>query len=169
MKKKANAKRPVPVSCPCGSNKAYSACCKPFHEGQSLPTRPEDLVRARFSAYALGLAPYLWSTLHSAHDDRAQDQDYYVAQLARRLSSTKYRGLRILDRQERDSHGIARVLFAAEVHQLKRDLSFVEQADFVEEDGQWRYIVGTSRPLRELSHHTSDMRLDHWQCDDHHH
>lgn len=169
MKKKARARRPSQTTCPCGSGKQYAGCCKPLHEGLEFPQHPEDLVRARFVAYALCLPQYLWNTLHSAHDDRKHDQESFVAECSRRLPSLKYKRVHILDREAPDRHGIARVLFAVELHQLNRDLSFVEQADFIQEDGQWRYLMGVSRPLRELTHNTAEMRLDHWECDHHHH
>ncbi|MEO0565894.1 MAG: YchJ family metal-binding protein, partial [Chloroflexota bacterium] len=39
--------------CPCGSGRAYKACCRPYHQGKNPPT-PEALMRARYSAYAAG-------------------------------------------------------------------------------------------------------------------
>lgn len=169
MKKRTRKARPIPTACPCCSGKPYAECCKPFHEGEAQPERAEQLVRARFSAFALGMPEYVWRTLHSAHEDRAVPHDQFVAQLGRSMGNAKYRRLRILDQSPPDAHGISRVLFAADVQQLKRDLSFVEQSDFVEEDGELRYIVGQTRPRSELGHDDADMRLDHWECGHHHH
>lgn len=38
--------------CPCGSGHAYDECCKKVHDGESWPETAEDLVRARYCAYA---------------------------------------------------------------------------------------------------------------------
>jgi SEC-C motif domain protein len=126
-------------------------------------------VRARFSAYAVGRVDYLWDTLHSGHDDRAGDRATYVERVERSLVSCRYRSLQILDSRDPDEDGMATVLFAATIVQHKRDLSVVEQSVFVQEDGQWRYIAGAAHPRRALSHALQDMRIDHWQCADHHH
>lgn len=47
--------------CPCGSGKGYLACCGPLHAGARAPTA-EALMRARYSAYALGDAAFVLNT-----------------------------------------------------------------------------------------------------------
>jgi SEC-C motif-containing protein len=51
--------------CPCDEQRRYSACCEPFHAGAPAPTA-ETLMRSRYSAYALLLAPYLLDTWHAS-------------------------------------------------------------------------------------------------------
>jgi SEC-C motif-containing protein len=59
--------------CPCQKQQVnpaeYNQCCKPFHDAlvssQLMVIRPEQLMRARFSAYVLGLENYLKRTWHS--------------------------------------------------------------------------------------------------------
>lgn len=41
-------------NCICGSGKAFSHCCEPLLRGKILAKTPEQLMRSRFSAYALG-------------------------------------------------------------------------------------------------------------------
>jgi SEC-C motif-containing protein len=41
----------------------YSACCEPFHDGQAATTA-EQLMRSRYSAYALGRTDYVFRTWH---------------------------------------------------------------------------------------------------------
>lgn len=56
-------------ACPCGSGKAYDACCGPFHRGAATPATAEELMRSRYSAFALGEpvhAGYLLATWHPA-------------------------------------------------------------------------------------------------------
>lgn len=54
---------PLKDGCPCGSNKAYRDCCKPYHAGRVAPTL-EATLRARFSAVVKKDVVYLMSTFH---------------------------------------------------------------------------------------------------------
>ena len=49
--------------CPCYSNKSYGDCCEPFHKKALHAPTAEALMRARYSAYALGEIDYLIITL----------------------------------------------------------------------------------------------------------
>ena len=51
------------MTCPCQSGRPYDQCCGPCHRGEPAPT-PEALMRARYSAYALGDAAYVQSSWH---------------------------------------------------------------------------------------------------------
>jgi SEC-C motif-containing protein len=52
-----------PRACPCGST-SYDECCGPLHRGERQAGSPEELMRSRFSAYALGESDYVWRTWH---------------------------------------------------------------------------------------------------------
>jgi len=52
------------TDCPCGSGTSYDECCGPLHRGRRQADTPEELMRSRFSAYALGLADYVFRTWH---------------------------------------------------------------------------------------------------------
>lgn len=41
-------------SCPCGKGKSLALCCGQFLNGQKIPRTPEQLMRSRYTAYALG-------------------------------------------------------------------------------------------------------------------
>ena len=41
-------------NCICGSGKAFSECCEPLLNGKIRAKTPEQLMRSRYSAYALG-------------------------------------------------------------------------------------------------------------------
>jgi SEC-C motif-containing protein len=41
-------------SCVCGSDKGFEKCCGRFLSGAQQPKTPEQLMRSRYSAYALG-------------------------------------------------------------------------------------------------------------------
>ncbi|MDC0609556.1 YchJ family metal-binding protein [Vibrio sp.] len=48
--------------CPCGSKKRYKNCCELIHKDHSKAQIPEQLMRARYSAYALGLIDFIINT-----------------------------------------------------------------------------------------------------------
>lgn len=50
--------------CPCGQNIAYSACCELIHLDHSLAKSAEQLMRARFSAFALHRIDFIYNTFH---------------------------------------------------------------------------------------------------------
>ncbi|MGD9957822.1 YchJ family protein [Nocardioides sp.] len=50
--------------CPCGTTLAYDACCGPLHRGTGQAGSPEQLMRARYAAYALGEFDYVFRTWH---------------------------------------------------------------------------------------------------------
>ena len=48
--------------CPCGSNKEYGKCCKLYHDGLTIPSTAEQLMRARYSAYVKQKKDFLLNT-----------------------------------------------------------------------------------------------------------
>ncbi|WP_428815062.1 YchJ family protein [Streptomyces albus subsp. chlorinus] len=50
--------------CPCGRGTAYAECCGRFHRGEAVPAVPEELMRSRYTAFAVGDAAYLSRTWH---------------------------------------------------------------------------------------------------------
>src|SRR6188474_3543469 len=50
-------------SCPCGSGAAYRACCGPVHDGSPAATA-EQLMRSRYTAFALGIEDHVFRTWH---------------------------------------------------------------------------------------------------------
>jgi SEC-C motif-containing protein len=51
-------------ACPCGSGSPYDACCGRLHRGVASAPTPEELMRARYSAYAVGDADFVFTTWH---------------------------------------------------------------------------------------------------------
>jgi SEC-C motif domain protein len=54
------------IDCPCGSAVAYVACCGPLHRGSATAATAEQLMRSRYSAFAVCDADYLLATWHPA-------------------------------------------------------------------------------------------------------
>ena len=58
------------IECPCGSKALYSACCKPFIQGDIKPDHCEQLMRSRYTAYSMGEADYLIKTWHPSKQNQ---------------------------------------------------------------------------------------------------
>ncbi|WP_006241970.1 YchJ family protein [Mycolicibacterium tusciae] len=52
------------ASCPCGSDEPFGRCCLPLHLGERQAETAEQLMRARYSAYAVDNLDYVWQTWH---------------------------------------------------------------------------------------------------------
>jgi SEC-C motif-containing protein len=61
----AGAGRETPV-CPCGSALPYAVCCGPLVAGERLASTAEELMRSRYTAYAVGGVEHVWRTWHPA-------------------------------------------------------------------------------------------------------
>ncbi|SEO47746.1 YchJ family protein [Trujillonella endophytica] len=53
----------APRRCPCGTGLTYAECCGRLHEGGGAATA-EQLMRSRYSAFAVGDAAHLLATWH---------------------------------------------------------------------------------------------------------
>ena len=119
------------AACPCGSGKAYAACCQPLHLGQPASTA-EALMRSRYTAFVLKLADYLlfsWcpQTRPGELDLSADD--------------TKWLGLEVKKHAQQDaSH--ATVEFVARYRVGGRGHRLHEISRFVREGEHWQYLDG---------------------------
>jgi SEC-C motif domain protein len=50
--------------CPCGTGLLFGACCLPLHNGERQAETAEQLMRSRYSAYAVGDHVYAWRSWH---------------------------------------------------------------------------------------------------------
>lgn len=146
-----------PKDCPCHSGARYAACCGRFHEGEA-PETPEQLMRSRFSAFALGLGAYLVETLAGDHLDRGLPRAELVRELSKAKEKQRFLGLRIVHHAHDDKRG--EVLFVARVYVRGEDQSFAELSEFVREDGRWRYASGTLLPTARLPRDPSTLTLE---------
>ncbi len=52
------------AACPCGSGSSYRPCCGRLHRGEANALTAEQLMRSRYSAFAVRDATYLLRTWH---------------------------------------------------------------------------------------------------------
>ncbi|MBI2393287.1 MAG: SEC-C domain-containing protein [Deltaproteobacteria bacterium] len=128
--------------CPCSSGKSYAECCAPFHDRKRHAQEGEELVRSRYSAFALGKVDYLYDTLHEDHPDRRHAPDQIMAALRAASASFKYMGLTIIEAEPRDRDGYCRVLYLARLFRKGTDVSFIELAEFLHDGIGLRYRNG---------------------------
>lgn len=125
--------RTRPTPCPCESGQSYEHCCAPFHTGQRIPATAEQLMRSRYSAFALGARDWLLASWHAS--TRPADLDLQEA------PTPKWIGLRIVRHEQLDTeHAI--VEFIARYRVNGRAARLHETSRFVREDGQWLYVDG---------------------------
>ena len=76
--------------CPCGSGQSYTKCCEPVIKGEKPAETAEQLMRARYSAYANVETDFLLSSLHpdqrEGHDanstrDWAENADWHELEI----------------------------------------------------------------------------------------
>lgn len=96
-------------------------------------------MRSRYSAYVLGLEPYLLASWHASTRPASLD----LADAA----GTRWLGLEIRrQQQEDDAH--ATVEFVARYRVGGRGQRLHEVSHFVREDGRWYYVAGEERSIR---------------------
>lgn len=117
--------------CPCGTGRRYAECCGRFHHG-AVPQRADELMRSRYSAYVLGLEPYLLDTWHP----RTRPASLHLAE----QQGVKWLGLDV-KRHEQSDDAHAVVEFVARFRNGGgRAQRMHEVSRFVREDGRWFYV-----------------------------
>ncbi len=120
-----------PRPCPCGGG-PYAGCCEPFHDGRAQAPTAVALMRSRYSAFALGLADYLWRTWHP----RTRPDEVV-------LDASLWTGLEIVDvvdGAEHDQDGT--VEFVACFRNGRRPGRVHERSRFQRRGRRWLYVDG---------------------------
>jgi SEC-C motif domain protein len=140
-----------PRDCPCCSGVAYTKCCAPFHRGEREAPTPETLMRSRYAAYANKLAPYIYRTTHPNHEDRKRPEKDAMREIRDAVTSLRFMRLTVLDHEEPNENGLARVLFFARVFEKGQNRSFIELSDFLHDGTGWRYLHGQQAPTARVN------------------
>lgn len=127
------------LPCPCCSGKRYQECCEPYHKG-AIPKSALDLMRSRYSAYALNLPEYIVKTTHPASPQYSENRFAWKRSIAKFSQASTFLRLEILDKVESETHAV--VLFTAFISQGDSDATFTEKSSFEKIDGKWMYRSG---------------------------
>ena len=130
--------------CPCSSGMRYENCCEPLHREQQRAATAEQLMRSRYSAFALAEVDYLIAT----HPDASMSPVQRRKELRNYCRETCWLGLKIkaLDAGDVDDME-GTVTFEATFcaggrRQVMTETSFFRRRDG-DREGNWLYI----RPL----------------------
>ncbi|MDE9366079.1 YchJ family metal-binding protein [Luteipulveratus sp. YIM 133132] len=119
--------------CPCGSATSYDACCGRLHRGEAEAETAEQLMRARYSAYAVGDADYLFRSWHP----RTRPPGVFEPE------QTRWRALQIhsvRDGGVGEPEGV--VEFTASYESDAGPGELHERSRFVRRAGRWVYLDG---------------------------
>lgn len=124
--------------CPCTSKLPYDKCCQAFIEGRKLPATASQLMRSRFTAYALGKVDYLVET--TAESKRAEIDREDLKSYCASISCV---GLKIVLTEQGGAEDEAGVVkFHASLASGGKRHLHIERSTFVREGGAWRYLDG---------------------------
>ncbi len=125
-------------TCPCFSDLPLSDCCGSIISGTPAPTALQ-LMRSRYSAYAMGNIDYLLAT----QDPETRDVSKRDS-MERWSKSTDWTGLTIVATEKggtEDETGI--VEFIARGTTNGKPFALHERSQFRKRDGAWYYVDGT--------------------------
>jgi peptide deformylase len=125
--------------CPCSSGNPYVKCCEPFHLGKA-PETALQLMRSRYSAYALSVIDYVIETTHPGSPQYSENKSQWAKAISEFCAHTEFRKLEILGSQERGTFGT--VTFVAHLFQKGKDVSYTERSYFEKINGRWLYLRG---------------------------
>ena len=129
------------INCPCGSGKTYQACCQMAHK-EILPTTAEELMRSRFSAFALAtqypeMAKFFADYLCNTWDQQTRPESLQLE------THTVWQQLKIVGRKEgKKRHSEGYVTFQAHFLENGQQHYFEEKSFFKKTDGKWFYVEG---------------------------
>lgn len=123
----------APRRCPCGTGLTYADCCGRLHGGTATAATAEQLMRSRYSAFAVGDAAYLLATWHPETRPPSLEHDPTVRWMGLDVLATGGGGLLSTE---------GTVEFRAWYRHEGETGSQHETSRFVREDGAWRYLDG---------------------------
>lgn len=123
------------MNCYCGRPKEFSQCCETFILGKEIPTRAEDLMRSRYSAFCVVNMDYLFNTtdlqIRYEFDDKANEAW---------AKNSQFKKLEIIKTEESGNKSI--VEFKAYFHADGQDHVHHEISTFRKTGGAWFYRSG---------------------------
>jgi SEC-C motif domain protein len=120
------------VRCPCLSGLSYDECCGRLHRGDTRAITAEQLMRSRFSAFAVGRADYVLETWHPSTRPSELTLDDDVRWYRLDVHDTIAGGLM-------DTRGEVR--FTAHYRSPDGPGRLDEHSTFERVDGAWMYVA----------------------------
>ncbi len=120
--------------CFCGSEIDFSECCELIIKGQKTAATPENLMRARYSAYATQQSQFIYDTY--AKEKRAANP---VVEIGAFANSCRFIKLEVLNADASNNT----VEFKAYYLYQNTLCILHEISSFVIENDEWKYLDGT--------------------------
>ena len=121
-------------SCPCGSDNAYKQCCHMIHVDHSVARTPEQLMRARYSAYVFNHLQFIRASWDSSTLPLAIESDH----------KPRWLFLEVLNAGTAvntvDPSGF--VHYRAHYVENNQLCALTEMAHFILKQGLWYYLSG---------------------------
>jgi len=148
-------------SCPCGSNLDYSKCCEQIIKGTRKAQTAEEVMRARYSAYANKEFAYLLTSLYPP--TRSTYDEPGTIEWAK---NTTWTNLKIIDKNNgsiNDNEG--QVEFIASYTENGVDKKHHELASFKKQNDIWYFVDGALPPVKQIIRTTEKIgRNDPCPC-----
>lgn len=121
-------------TCICGSQKLFEKCCGRFLQGADLPKTPEQLMRSRYSAYALGgYGDYLLASWFPVTAAQVSAADLS-------LPGCDWQGLEVLDKSQKGDEGMVEFKAYFTEHGATDMKTLHERSVFKRINGRWLYV-----------------------------
>lgn len=129
------------LACPCGGEN-LTTCCGPFLSGKADPATAEQLMRSRYSAFALGNVDYIINSHHPETRDEVERQEIEVWSKESEWHALSV--LRVEAGGEQDEQGL--VDFVARYTLKGLTTEHRERALFERHEGKWVFRDGGEIP-----------------------
>lgn len=131
----------APRRCPCGTGLTYAECCGRLHDGTAPAATAEQLMRSRYSAFAVGDAPYLLATWHPRTRPASVDLDPQVRWLGLEVLAATGGGMLAAEGTVE-----FRASYVREGRSGRQRGAQHEESRFLRESGRWTYLDGIALP-----------------------
>ncbi len=126
-------------NCHCSSGKEIATCCARFIDHDENPANPEELMRARFVAYATEKVDFILKTEMLKRPNTKPN-------LERACKTTSWEQLRVVNSSENGLNGI--VNFEARFSRRGQTFIMRERATYKKFGEMWYYIGGRSSYIK---------------------
>ena len=126
------------TDCPCGSGNHYSECCEQIIAGKSPAATAEQLMRARYSAYAGAKMDFIFA---STHPDYREGYDHDGTK--EWAETAEWHGLEIIGTTRGgNDDSVGEVEFIARFVEKGASREHHEAGQFKRKDGHWYFTEG---------------------------
>lgn len=133
--------------CHCGKKINFTSCCEPVIRGDARASTAEQLMRARYSAYAALAVDFLHDSLHP---DSREDFDFDATK--QWAETAEWRQLTILDTQAGQQDDMSGTVdFVAEyIDQAGVMQRHCERSRFKKQQGEWFFCDGQALAAQKV-------------------